>query len=832
VKKLLNTRAYIAIGLASLTSSLVLVAMLLGLLPDQSAAVREGRGALAEMLAAEISSLASSQDFARIEALMRFVVKRNDDIQSASLRTPEGKPIVTAGDHDSYWVVMTDTRSTDTQIQVPILAGGHTWGQLELRYNPITPPGVLGLLHNPMLRFMAFITLAAFFVFYLYLGRVLSHLDPSRAIPGRVRAALDTLAEGLLVLDRRQNIVLANEAFAKLLGTTPDKLLGKQAATLEWLKADGGVLEQEAYPWKPALERGKAATNDAIHLRDAEGHQRTFIVNCAPVLGAAGRAAGVLISLDDVTQLEENKVELNKAKEKAESANQAKSDFLANMSHDIRTPMNAILGFTELLKRGYGRNEADAKKHLETIHSSGKHLLQLINDILDLSKIEAGHLEVEKIGCSPHAIAHEVVNILAIRGREKGITVDYAVKGRVPASIQSDPTCLRRIITNLAGNAIKFTEHGSVTVVLRMADDSDASRIAVDVTDTGIGIAANKLESMFDPFTQADTSVTRRFGGTGLGLTISRRFARALGGDIVVASELGKGSTFTMTVETGPLKGVAMMGQNELAVQDSSAAESGHLLWKFPPKRVLVVDDGPENRELLRLVLSETGLRIEEAENGMVGVDKARAQAYDLILMDMQMPVMDGITATRTLREDGQKLPIIALTANAMVGSEKAVMEAGCSGYLTKPINIDELLQTVADLLGGVRVEATRTPEVEAAVVPATTARPATPLVSRLAGNHRLRPAIRRFAGRLGEQMHAFEQALLAGNLEELASLSHWLKGAGGTVGYDDFTDPAARLEQAAKDNAVQDLEPIMAELRALAARLAIPEDETPRVPA
>jgi CheY-like chemotaxis protein/HPt (histidine-containing phosphotransfer) domain-containing protein len=278
-----------------------------------------------------------------------------------------------------------------------------------------------------------------------------------------------------------------------------------------------------------------------------------------------------------------------------------------------------------------------------------------------------------------------------------------------------------------------------------------------------------------------------------------------------------------------------MLERSELAAQPGADAEAGQFRWKFPTARVLVVDDGPENRELLRLVLGETGLQVDEAENGQVGVDRARARPYDVILMDMQMPVMDGYTAVRTLRADGQKVPIFALTANAMKGSEKAVMDAGCSGFLTKPINIDRLLQALADLLGGTRVEAapdieSLTPPTAPAATPAVPSGP--PLVSRLAAHARLRPAIRKFAGRLDEQMQAFERALAQGNLAELASLAHWLKGAGGTVGYDDFTDPATRLEQASKEGASAALEPIMVELRALAARLEVPAEEAPRVPA
>ena len=544
------------------------------------------------------------------------------------------------------------------------------------------------------------------------------------------------------------------------------------------------------------------------------------------MLGAGGRAAGVLISLDDVTQLEENKVELSKAIDRAEAANQAKSDFLANMSHDIRTPMNAILGFTELLKRGYSKNEADARKYLETIHSSGKHLLDLINDILDLSKVEAGALDVERIACAPHLLAREVITVLAVKARESGITLDFATAGPVPATIQTDPTYLRRIITNLVGNALKFTERGGVRVTLRLIETTGRHQIAIDVTDTGVGVPPDRLESMFEPFTQADSSITRRFGGTGLGLTISRRFARAMGGDIVATSVPGQGSTFTVTVDTGPLVGVAMLSPDEVkaAAEPGDAVEQAR--WQFPPARVLVVDDGPENREFLALLLGDTGLRVELAENGAVGVEMARARPFDMILMDMQMPVMDGYTATRTLRADGSRIPIIALTANAMKESEQKVLDAGCSGFQTKPINIDQLLQTLAHLLGGIRVEHAPHAQAATAAPQAAPAQPAgAPIRSRLADVAKLQATVRKFAQRLDEQMTAFARAQVAGNFTELASLAHWLRGAAGTVGYDAFTEPAARLELSAKAGDGPACATALAELHAMAARVEVPVD-------
>jgi CheY-like chemotaxis protein/nitrogen-specific signal transduction histidine kinase/HPt (histidine-containing phosphotransfer) domain-containing protein len=530
----------------------------------------------------------------------------------------------------------------------------------------------------------------------------------------------------------------------------------------------------------------------------------------------------VVVSLDDVTQLEQNKVELGKAKAKAEAANQAKSDFLANMSHDIRTPMNAILGFTELLKRGYGRNAAESRKYLETIHASGRHLLEIINDILDLSKIESGHLQVERLPCSPVAIVQEVVTVLNVRAAEKRIELGFRIATPVPQTIVSDPTCLRRIVTNLVGNAIKFTEKGRVEVVLHLAE---GSRLALDVTDTGIGIAPDKLESMFDPFVQADSSVTRRFGGTGLGLTISRRFARALGGDIVVESELGKGSTFRVLFDTGPLSDVPMVSRLEDVVGVAAATNAS---WHFTGGRVLVVDDGPENCELLRLVLEGAGLTVDVAENGRIGVEIAGRTAYDAILMDMQMPVMDGYTATRLLRQSAFAAPILGLTANAMTGAEKQVLDAGCSDYLTKPVDIDRLMQKLAVMLGGARIEKAEEPGVasaaEAAVPTSSDAGLRPTVKSRLAGNPRLIPAIRKFAARLGSQMKTIEDAFATRDYAALAGLAHWLKGAGGTVGYDVFTELAERLEDAARAGLHRDIEQALSEIRSLAVRLEVPE--------
>lgn len=496
--------------------------------------------------------------------------------------------------------------------------------------------------------------------------------------------------------------------------------------------------------------------------------------------------------------------------------------------------MNAILGFTEILKRGYVKNELDSLRYLNIINNSGKNLLDLINDILDLSKVESGQQEIEKIQVEPHRIISDVLQVLGVQAREKSLVLHFEALGPQPQTIETDPVRLRQIIFNLTGNAVKFTDTGKVTLDCRLQNDRESPQIVIRVTDSGIGISPDKLNVVFDPFVQADAQTTRRFGGTGLGLAISRKFCRVLGGDITVESEPGKGSCFTVTLPTGDLQGVALLDPEEIMVGQQQVDEGSYARWQFPGARVLVVDDGPENRELVTFLLEEAGLKVDEAENGQIGMEKAIANLYDLILMDVQMPVMDGFTATRNLRQKGVVKPIIALTANAMKGFEQQCLDAGYSGYLSKPIEIDRFMKYMADALGGKQVceETDLSPIAENdqdTGAEKAQAEDATPIVSRLpANNEKIRKLIMRFITRLGEQLQAMDVAVKQNDMKEVAALAHWLKGAGGTVGFDAFTEPAAQFEAAAKAGEKGAVVDALAELHSLAGRVVCPENELP----
>lgn len=387
----------------------------------------------------------------------------------------------------------------------------------------------------------------------------------------------------------------------------------------------------------------------------------------------------------------------------ADQANQAKSAFLANMSHEIRTPMTAVLGFAEMLldEEDDARLSPSQRDAVATIHRNGRHLLQLINDILDLSKIEAGRITVERIDCDPCQVVDDALAMLRARASAKGLTLEVDQQGPLPERICTDPTRLRQILVNLLGNAVKFTEHGGVQVELRL-NESDAGQplLEVEVHDSGIGISPDKIHSIFQPFMQADVSTTRKYGGSGLGLAISRSLAEHLGGELTAVSEPGAGSTFRLTVQTGPLEGVprresnAMSGDGE---QRSLAASEAQWL---AGSRILVADDSPDVRRLVEHVLNRAGAHVEVAEDGLAAVERIlhaqqSGRAYDVVLMDMQMPQLDGYAATRRLRQEGYCGRIIALTARAMQGDREACLDAGCDDYSSKPIRRRELIALV-----------------------------------------------------------------------------------------------------------------------------------------
>ena len=577
--------------------------------------------------------------------------------------------------------------------------GGTIWTEVRvafIRDDNGVPVGVLGVTHDISARKQA--------------------EESLQRSEERYRRLIETTNEWVWEIDADAVITYASQKVNQQLGYEPEELVG--VAVFDLMPPD--EVEQVRRVFGDIVSRGEPMVALEITLLHRNGARVIVESTCLPSFDSNGRMIGYQGCNRDITErkiaerelknysaaLEDANRTLHELYSAAEAATRAKSEFLANMSHEIRTPMTAILGYAELLLEKMEQPEdVDA---VLTIKRNGDYLLQLINDILDLTKIEAGKMEIEARDCSPAAIVADVISMMQIRAEARNLAMNVEVSGPIPETIRSDPLRLRQILVNLLGNAVKFTELGSVRLAVWMEAAADGSRqLRFDVTDTGVGMTESQVGSLFQPFTQCDASTSRKFGGTGLGLAISKRLAEMLGGDIEVKSTPGVGSTFSATIAVGPLDGVRMIDELDRTVRLPLETPEKKTAPTKLDCRLLLVEDGPDNQRLLSFVLKRAGAEVVLAENGQVALTAALnarrdGKPFDLVLMDMQMPVLDGYEATRRLRAEGFDRPIIALTAHAMSGDREKCIEAGCDDYVSKPIDRAAMLETLSRNLNAV----------------------------------------------------------------------------------------------------------------------------------
>ena len=526
---------------------------------------------------------------------------------------------------------------------------------------------------------------------------VQAELDNERAF---LSSILSTSAMGILVLDDKGVIRFANDAAEQVLGTSRTRLIGQQHDKAEWfqLGENGLRFDAENSPFSRVMALGQSVADTRFALRNAGGMQY-FSVHAAPVPGGTRHDARVVYAVLDVTDQVYAERAREAALDEARRANAAKTQFLAKMSHEMRTPLNGVLGIAEVLERLI--TDPDQARMVKVMHDSGSLLLNIINDLLDMSKIEADQLAIEQVPFSVPELAQRIESVHTLKASEKQLSFGVAVQGEANAKRLGDPHRILQILHNVIGNAIKFTETGSVRVEI---DCSDSEEICIDVRDTGIGMTHEQQVHVFEEFGQADGSIARKFGGTGLGMPIAKRLVDMMGGTLGFQSQLGIGTQVTIRL---PLPGLT-------AVEGEKArTQVADVQFDLSGLRILAADDNRTNRMILGAMMGQLGMSSVLVEDGPAAVEAYEKETFDAVILDISMPEMDGVMVLKEIRarenkraqerkgEDKARLPILAFTANAMSHQVEAYMAAGFDDCLTKPLQLDRLRSALGTLLPG-----------------------------------------------------------------------------------------------------------------------------------
>lgn len=587
---------------------------------------------------------------------------------------------------------------------------------------------------------------------------------------------LENIQESIVVININNEIVYANNKARQILGISVHEThsyeIVKRILPVDYKQAE------ELY--KKVVDKVISGNTwqrefDLVY----NGNARRFMHRVDPVQ-ENGEISAIMIISTDIT-------ELVRTREKAEAANMAKSQFLANMSHEIRTPMIGILGSVDLLEQGDLNSEQC--ENISIIRECGEQLLTIINEILDVSKIELGMVKLNPESCDFKDLLTRTINIIEPTLKFKGLTLELEIDNNLPSQVITDQLKLRQIILNILSNAIKFTNKGIIHVKAEAeatGDDEDIQKnwILVSISDTGIGIAGNEINKIFDPFTQVDNSTSRQFGGTGLGLYICKKLIELMGGKIWLHSSEGKGTTFYFTLPLQPDFSFPIPADQKIAC---SIPTENCLILDFAPVQILVVEDNELNQKILLQMLNNYGFEVTTVSNGLECLEILHQKDFEMILMDMQMPVMDGYEATRLIRQDNKlkNIPVIAITANALIGDREKCLACGCTSYIAKPFKAEELVQELNKHLNSNFVQKGN---------------------SDTMSQQFILELLPEFINLLSEMIENLNQSIAQHNFELIKSISHDIKGTAGMYGFTEISEIAASIEKAASTSSYQEI--------------------------
>lgn len=623
----------------------------------------------------------------------------------------------------------------------------------------------------------------------------------------RFRAVSEAAPLGIFVTDTQGNFIYTNHQLQSIIGLQGEETLGTK-----WTAAiHPEDRARVATRWSTAISSNTPFEENCRFIQPS-GHT-TWCRLKAAVINSADTVSGWVGIVEDITDSRTFQQELVEAKQKAEAAMHAKSQFLANMSHEMRTPLTAIMGFAESLLQDVDRTPQE-RHCLQVIVNNGNHLFEVINDILDLSKLDAGAMAIEETTFELVAMMEEVRSMFAPRIAEKALSFSVHYEWPLPRWIKSDELRLKQIVINLLSNSIKFTERGWIEV--HVAFNAPLNEVSITVTDSGIGMTIDQRAKLFQPFSQANESITRKYGGTGLGLTISRRLAQALGGDITVASEPGSGSTFRVFIR--PEIVTTELLQEAPHEPDSSTAVNPAV----PPHligRVLFADDAVDNRKLVEHLLDKVGVTPVLVEDGDQAIKAVLSQPFDLILLDIQMPNVDGLSAARSMRLAGIKAPIVALSAGTMTSDVLQAVEAGCSMHMGKPFTAQSFFEMLARFLP--QADQKRAESPETAMKRVVKAASDTAII-----DAEMIPLLRDFIDRLPTRVEDIRAAFQENNRSKVQLLAHRLKGSAGLYGFPELSKLSATLEDDSSTNNLQAAEKLFGEICAMINSICLRKEE------